>query len=385
MAGLPELSQFDMEIYQIETEDPVLGGVNGIANKAAKALANRTKFLKDADAAHAAAVDPHPQYMTAAESNAAIAAAVAALVNGSPGALDTLNELAAALGNDANFATSITNALALKAPLASPALTGTPTAPTPATTDSSTKLATTEFVKNAINGGDHKDSVRFTTTANIVLTGLGTQAGGDWPATLTAGDRILAKNQTAGLESGIYIAAAGVWPRATDADTGAELNSGTIIPVESGTINADTNWQLTTDGVVTIGTTALTFAQLPSQFATSAEAQGLALLTKALSPGGLNAAFQGANQNIGANGYQKLPGGLIFQWTQATTNASGTTSGTWPIAFPNAALKAICIGTVGASSNTVAAATFQNLSTTAFTAWTSIASINTVWLFAIGF
>ena len=44
-----------------------------------------------------------------------VAAAVAALIDGSPGALDTLNELAAALGDDANFAATVTNALALKA------------------------------------------------------------------------------------------------------------------------------------------------------------------------------------------------------------------------------------------------------------------------------
>jgi hypothetical protein len=40
-----------------------------------------------------------------------IAAAVAGVVNSSPGALDTLNELAAALGNDANFAVTIATAL----------------------------------------------------------------------------------------------------------------------------------------------------------------------------------------------------------------------------------------------------------------------------------
>ncbi len=56
-------------------------------------------------------------------------AAVAALVASSPAALDTLNELAEALGDDANFATTVTNALALKAPLASPTFTGTPTLP----------------------------------------------------------------------------------------------------------------------------------------------------------------------------------------------------------------------------------------------------------------
>jgi hypothetical protein len=43
-----------------------------------------------------------------------VAAAVSALINGSPGALDTLNELATALGNDANFSATVTNALAAK-------------------------------------------------------------------------------------------------------------------------------------------------------------------------------------------------------------------------------------------------------------------------------
>ena len=117
-------------------------------------------------------------------------------------------------------------------------------------------------IQAMIKGGDYKDSVRFTTTANIVLTGLGTQAGGDWPAALTAADRILVKNQggvAAHIDNGYYTAAPGAWTRATDADTGAELNSGAIIPVESGTLNADTNWQLTTDGTVVIGTTALIF------------------------------------------------------------------------------------------------------------------------------
>ena len=47
-------------------------------------------------------------------STAFVAQAIAALVNSAPGTLDTLQELAAALGNDANFATTITNALAGK-------------------------------------------------------------------------------------------------------------------------------------------------------------------------------------------------------------------------------------------------------------------------------
>jgi len=46
MANLPELNEFTTGIYQIETSDPVLGGVDGITNVPLKALANRTKWLK---------------------------------------------------------------------------------------------------------------------------------------------------------------------------------------------------------------------------------------------------------------------------------------------------------------------------------------------------
>ncbi len=84
---------------------------------------------------------------TQVANTAFVQAAISALISSSPAALDTLNELALALGNDANFATTMTNALALKATLASPALTGVPTAPTPAVGDSSQKIATTAFVQ----------------------------------------------------------------------------------------------------------------------------------------------------------------------------------------------------------------------------------------------
>lgn len=46
-----------------------------------------------------------------------VSAAVSALMNGAPGALDTLNELAAAMGNDPNFAATMTNLIAQKQPL----------------------------------------------------------------------------------------------------------------------------------------------------------------------------------------------------------------------------------------------------------------------------
>lgn len=51
---------------------------------------------------------------TISDFNSAVDARVALVVDSAPGTLDTLNELAAALGDDANFATTVTNALATK-------------------------------------------------------------------------------------------------------------------------------------------------------------------------------------------------------------------------------------------------------------------------------
>lgn len=124
MANLVENAEWVDGIYQLETIDPVEGGPNGIDNLQAKQLGNRTQFLKalilaaqNSLAGHEAAADPHPQYLTTAEGNSLIDTAVSALVNSSPATLDTLNELAAALGNDPNFATTITTALGNKQPL----------------------------------------------------------------------------------------------------------------------------------------------------------------------------------------------------------------------------------------------------------------------------
>ncbi|EEZ7704719.1 TPA: phage tail protein [Escherichia coli] len=129
-------------------------------------------FVDDKMAKHLAAPDPHSQYAskesptltgtpkapTPAEGNnttqiattAFVQAAITALINGAPATLDTLKEIAAAINNDPKFSTTINNALALKAPLSSPALTGTPTAPTAAQSVNNTQIATTAFVKSAI-------------------------------------------------------------------------------------------------------------------------------------------------------------------------------------------------------------------------------------------
>ncbi|HBU4871659.1 TPA: tail fiber protein, partial [Escherichia coli] len=95
---------------------------------------------------------PEPGTNNTQIANAAfVYAAINALINGAPGTMDTLKEIAAAINNDPNFSTTINNALALKAPLASPALTGVPTAPTAAQGTNNTQIATTAYVRAAIS------------------------------------------------------------------------------------------------------------------------------------------------------------------------------------------------------------------------------------------
>jgi len=106
-----------------------------------------------------------------------VQAAVAALIASAPGVLDTLDELAAALGDDANFAATITSALALKAPLASPPLTGTPTSPTATAGTNTTQIATTAFVQSLLNVAETTLASAATcdlasiTTTRIEITG----------------------------------------------------------------------------------------------------------------------------------------------------------------------------------------------------------------------
>lgn len=130
-------------------------------------------------------------------------------------------------------------------------------------------------VQALFNGTDNKASVRVATTASLALTSATattiTKTGG-LPSsidgvTLTAGDRILVKDEsgagaTGGSANGIYIYAAGnTWTRATDADLNAEVTTGLFTFVEEGTVNGSNGYTLTTPAPITLGTTALTFTQ----------------------------------------------------------------------------------------------------------------------------
>jgi hypothetical protein len=135
-------------------------------------------------------------------------------------------------------------------------VTGTiTTAPT-----SATDIANKGYVDSVAQGLDVKASCVYSTTANITLSGLAVQAGGDWVATLTAGDRILVKNQTLSQFNGIYVAASGTWARSSDMNTWAEVPSAFTF-IESGTTLADTGWVCTANQGGTIDVTPITWSQ----------------------------------------------------------------------------------------------------------------------------
>lgn len=118
-------------------------------------------------------------------------------------------------------------------------------------------VATKAYVDSFVQGLDTKASVRAATTADITLSGAQTIDG----VSLSAGDRVLVKNQSTGSENGIYVVAAGSWSRSQDTDGNSEVTPGMFVFVEEGTSNGDNGYVLTTNGTITLGTTTLTFQQ----------------------------------------------------------------------------------------------------------------------------
>jgi hypothetical protein len=176
------------------------------------------------------------------------------LVNAAPAALDTLNELAAALGNDANFSTTITNSLANKAGttgggasgtwgisitgnaatatnstqlggtaaaswalLASPTFTGTPASTTAAVGTNTTQIATTAFVQNEI-------------VADTVTAFNGRTGSVQGVSAAVAGDGITVSGAT----GSVTITNAGVTRAVAGTGISVNANTGTVTITNSG-------------------------------------------------------------------------------------------------------------------------------------------------------
>ena len=168
-------------------------------------------------------------------------------------------------------------------------------------------------------------SADVATTINVVLSGLQTIDG----VLLTAGNRVLVKNQAKPAENGVYVAAAGAWSRATDADTAAELPGGTTLFVKTGTQNRNTGWNID-NSITQTATTLRNSAVVSNLFSTAALSVGMLVVGAGIPANTTIAAINPDGQSIRLSANATLSGSnapLSFLSTQAIT------LGTSPIRF----------------------------------------------------
>jgi hypothetical protein len=194
-----------------------------------------------------------------------------------------------------------------RAPLVSPALTGTPTAPTATAGTSTTQIATTAFTTTAIAAIAIPQP---STTAPLMD---GTAAAGTG-TTWARADHVHPHDSTIPAASTTTPAALGTAAVGTAA-TFARADHVHTLPA----IPAASTTTPVMDGTAAVGTAA-TFARADHVHPTD------------------TAAFSGVQANAG---YQKLPNGLIMQWIRVNCTYASFTSFSWPIAFPNALLAAV--------------------------------------------
>lgn len=172
-------------------------------------------------------------------------------------------------------------------------------------------------VNNAAAGIDAKPSVRLATTVNDTLSGLAARDG----VTPIAGDRVLSKNQTTTSANGVYVAAAGAWTRAVDADGAGELTPGAFWYVEEGTTQGKTQWRIENTGTIVLGTTGITINQFGGAATSYTASLGITLVANDFRA-----------QVVASGGIQAVAGGLQIDTAivsrKFTAVIAGTTTAT---------------------------------------------------------
>ena len=132
---------------------------------------------------------------------------------------------------------------------------------------------------------DYKQATRVITVSNVMLTG-GAPSVVDG-VSLVSGDRILVTGQTTTSENGLYdvtvvgVGSDGTWERTDDGNATGEILAGMIVMVTEGVAYHDTQWKLTTDNPIVIGTTALVFELNTSGNSVSNGTSNITVLTNA--------------------------------------------------------------------------------------------------------
>lgn len=168
-------------------------------------------------------------------------------------------------------------------------------------------MGLTRIKAQQISDIDYKQAVRVITVANVVLSG-GAPSTVDG-VNLVAGDRILVAGQSTGSQNGLYdvsvlgTGANGTWVRTADGDVTGEIQAGMIVMVTEGTAYRDTQWKLTTNNPIIIGTTSLAFEQNSAYAFGNISANGTAVLANAV--GGTVTLTAGDNIAITGNNTTK--------------------------------------------------------------------------------
>ena len=192
--------------------------------------------------------------------------------------------------------------------------------------DPSVVLATRQYVDDsieaAVNHLDIKQSVLVATTGPVVLAGVQTVDG----IVVPPGSRVLVKNQPLGKDNGLYLTA-DVWKRTLDADTSDKVTPGLTVHVEQGATNSDTQWHLITDGLIVLGTTALTFQWAAGQNAPTQPVDDRS--RKVANTGSVRAQIESPNQAFPAHVFRKnrLINGNFDIWQRGAAGRVGNVSG----------------------------------------------------------
>ncbi|MGH8331315.1 MAG: gp53-like domain-containing protein [Pseudomonas fluorescens] len=322
MADLLEDNEWTPGIYQLETSDPVLGGPDGIDNLQAKQLASRTGWLKAQVALLGEGKQPLDATLTALADLILAGDKLIYATGVDTFATTALSSFIRTLLDDVDAAAARTTLGA--APLANPALTGTPTAPTQAQFDNSKALATTEFVKVAL--GNCKGLVPISANTTLTPAQVGSyitsNAGGGAVSvalpllsTVAAGAMFIVSHSSSAMASfGL-------------------VTSGSDALIFEGLSGNAGPYGMSVDETVFVVSTGVAWKVVAGNGARSLKAGG------------------GFASVLGVNGVQKLPGGTIIQRGSGSTNA-GTSVVTFPIAFPAACRQVIAFeaGAVGWSA-----------------------------------
>ena len=276
-------------------------------------------------------------------------------------------------GGTIGLTTPVTNATITNLTLTTGTISTSPT--------SNNDLVNKAYVDAAAQGLQLLQPAAVATTANLAaLSGLLTIDG----VTVTAGQRVLVKDQTSAQFNGVYVAAAGAWSRSTDTDTYAELQN-IYLFVTSGSVNAGTAWGTTNHGTGTIDVTPINWVQIANTAIYTA-GTGLTLSANqfSITNTGVTAASYGSSTQVSAltvNAQGQITSAssvaISIPASQITSGqlaiAQGGTNGT---ATPTAGAVAYGTGSAYAFS---AAGTAGQLLTSAGTSvptWTSASSLS---------